>query len=174
MKISKTNIIDLYVIETSNHHDFRGGFEKIFSEKEFKKFKLVYDFKDLNFSTCNKKGIFRGLHFQKRPFEETKLVKCVKGEIKDYVIDFRKNSSSFMKVFQINLSENDSKTIYIPPGLAHGYQALKDQSSLLYLSSNYHNPESEVVISPLCSKINLNLDLPPILSEKDKVTTIQL
>ena len=174
MKISQTNIIDLYVIETSNNYDFRGRFEKVFSEKEFRRYKLVYDFKDLNFSNCKKKGIFRGLHFQKEPFGETKLVKCVKGEVQDYVIDFRKGASSYMQVFQIKLSEYDGKILYIPPGLAHGYQALQDESSLIYLSSNYYNPESEVVISPLFSKINLNLDLPPILSEKDKITTIEL
>ena len=174
MKVKKTNIIGLFVIEIDDFKDFRGSFMKIYSKKEFHKNGLLNSYKDLNFSNSISKGTFRGLHYQKDPDNETKLIKCVSGKICDYAIDFRKESSTYRNIHKINLSGNDNKVILIPHGIAHGYQALEDNSSLIYLSSGYYNSDSEVVISPVSPELNLNLDFKPILSDKDKKSTFDL
>lgn len=168
MKCVNTLFEGLFVIEGDSFKDLRGSFNKLYNKTFFEQNGLISEFKDLNHSTSLKKGTFRGFHYQISPFEESKVITCLQGEIQDYAIDIRKNSDSYLKVFSIKLNQNDNKIVYIPNGFAHGYMSLEDNSQVIYLSSNYHSSEHERQINPLDPYFNLSYAYKPILSDKDK------
>lgn len=168
MEVIKTEILDLFIVKPSIYSDERGYFEKLYSKKVFQDNGLDANFVDLNHSMSLKMGTFRGFHFQRKPEEETKLIRCLRGAIKDYVIDMREKSETYRRVYSIDLSEENQLMLFIPAGLAHGFQALKNDTEVVYLSSNYYSKEHEVVINPEDPMFNIQYDLELILSEKDR------
>ncbi len=155
MKIKKTKIKDCFEIYTKELSDFRGSFSRIFCEDILKKNKIKFNIRQVNFARTLKKGTFRGFHYQVTPYSETKIVMCVKGEIFDVVIDLRKKSKTYKKIFQTKLNSDENKLIYIPRGCAHGYLSLKPNTEILYFVDNFYKSSSERGIRFDDSKIKI-------------------
>jgi len=127
------------------------------------------EFNQDNFS-CSQKNVLRGLHFQKKPYEQAKLIKCLKGKILDVVVDLRPNSKTFKKYLKFELSQEDNKILYIPKGFAHGLIALEDETIIMYKTSCEYNSSADFGIKwdDETLKIDWGIDFEPILSQKDK------
>ena len=167
MKISKTFIKDLLVIEPQLFKDERGFFYESYNKKKLdKNIKIVFVQDNESKSI---KGVIRGLHFQAPPFEQTKLVRCVSGNILDVAVDLRKNSKTYGKSFSIELSSENNKQLFVPKGFAHGFQVLSETAIVNYKVDNFYNSKSEkgIIWNDKDLSIDWNLDLKPILSKKD-------
>ena len=167
MKINKTLIEDLLIIEPQLFKDDRGFFYESYNKKYLDEFISVV-FVQENESKSNK-GVVRGLHFQIPPFEQNKLVKCINGNILDVTVDLRKNSKTYGKSFSIELSSENNKQLFVPKGFAHGFQVLSENAIISYKVDNYYNPKSEsgIIWNDKDLSIDWNLDLKPILSKND-------
>ena len=137
MKFIETSLSGVFIVELEPIEDERGFFARSWCSEEFKKRRLVNTLRQCNISFNKKKGTIRGMHYQGKPYEETKLVRCTKGSIYDVIIDLRPSSSTFKKNFGIELSELNHRMLYIPVGLAHGFQTLEDQTEVFYQMSQY-------------------------------------
>jgi len=160
--IQKTNFKNLFIIQNKKFKDSRGFFIEILKNKDLKK--------NFPFVACSysKKNVFRGFHIQTaRP--QGKYISVLKGKILDIALDLRKNSKTFLKKFKIILSEKNCKSIYIPPGFAHGFLAMEKDNYVLYSCSKYRHSISEVGIK--YNDKNLNIKWPiknMIISKKDR------
>ena len=169
MKFKKTKIKDLYIIEPELKADKRGYFARIFCKKELKK--IGFDFKivQINRSLNVKRGTIRGMHFQKAPKMEAKIITCLKGRVYDVAVDLRKNSSTYGCWVAEELSESNKKMFLIPKGLAHGFQALTDNCELLYFMSEFYSSKYEGGVRWNDPFFNIKWPIKnPILSQKDK------
>ncbi len=142
MEIIKTRFEGLFVLQTVNFQDNRGGFQKLFNFDFFKENGLDYDFKEFYYSV-NKKNVVRGMHFQTPPFDHTKLVYVSKGRIKDVVVDIRKNSATYGQYFGIELDEQKGQYLYIPKGFAHGFVSLEDGSIVNYAQTTCYAKDND-------------------------------
>jgi dTDP-4-dehydrorhamnose 3,5-epimerase len=168
LKISTTFIKDLYLIQPLIHEDNRGWFSESYSNREFLKHGLDFHFLQDNHSKTTKKNTIRGLHYQEQPMAQTKLVRCVRGEVYDVAVDLRKNSSTYLKWFGTLLSEKNQVQMLIPKGFAHGFLTLTDDVELQYKVDQYYSPEHDRTIRFDDPKLNINWGInEPILSEKD-------
>ena len=167
MKINKTFIEDLLIIEPQLFKDERGFFYESYNKKNLDKVVNVVFVQD-NESKSNK-GVIRGLHFQIPPFEQTKLIRCISGSILDVAVDLRKNSKTYGKSFSIELSSENNKQLFVPKGFAHGFQVLSETAIVNYKVDNFYNSKSEkgIIWNDKDLSIDWNLDLKPILSKKD-------
>ncbi len=143
MKIEKLNISGAAVIDAEPFVDHRGVFARFFCEKELSEIIGDRHFVNVNFSRTLNKGVIRGLHFQYPPTAEMKLVRCIRGAVYDVIVDIRKNSSTFLKLYGVELSAENMKMLCVPEGFAHGFQVLKENSELMYLVSNFYSPDCE-------------------------------
>ena len=158
----KTKFKDLFFLTTAIHKDNRGYLKELIVEKKIKK---KFPFLLMSFS---KKNVIRGLHLQTNN-SQGKFVTVIKGKIFDVAVDLRKKSKTFGKCFNSTLSEKNSKSIYIPPGFAHGFQALEKENYIIYSCTNYRNKKSEISIK--FDDKNLKIKWPlkkKIVSIKDK------
>jgi dTDP-4-dehydrorhamnose 3,5-epimerase len=165
METIKTPIEGLLVIKPDIFEDDRGYFFESWSKKAFQDISL--EFVQDN-QSLSKKGVLRGLHFQNPPFEQGKLVRVIKGAVIDVAVDIRKNSITYGQYFAIKLSEENKKIFWIPPGFAHGFISLEDDTIFAYKCTQIYNKESEG--SLLWDDSDLNIDwgfLNPLVSEKD-------
>ncbi len=168
MTIKETFIKDLLILEPKVFGDHRGYFFESFRKDLLESNGIRYDFVQDNQSK-SKKGILRGLHFQKPPFEQGKLVQVIKGAVLDIAVDIRANSPTYGKHFKIELNEDNKTMFWIPPGFAHGFMTLEDDTIFAYKCTNYYNHESEGAI--LWNSPQLEIDwgnVSPVLSEKDE------
>jgi len=167
MKINKTYIEGLLIIEPQLFKDDRGFFYESYNKKKLdKKIKIIFVQDNESKSI---KGVIRGLHFQAPPFEQTKLVRCVSGNILDVAVDLRKNSKTYGKSFSIELSSENNKQLFVPKGFAHGFQVLSETAIVNYKVDEYYNPDSDsgLIWNDKDLSIDWNLDIKPILSDKD-------
>jgi dTDP-4-dehydrorhamnose 3,5-epimerase len=165
MKINKTFIEDLLIIEPQLFKDERGFFYESYNKNNLDiNIVFVQDNESKSY-----KGVIRGLHFQAPPFEQTKLVRCISGNILDVAVDLRTNSKTYGKFFSIELSSKNNKQLFIPKGFAHGFQVLSEIAIVNYKVDEYYNPDSEsgLIWNDKDLSIDWNLDLKPILSKKD-------
>lgn len=171
MEISKTDIEGLLIIQPKVFEDKRGYFYESYNKNAFENIGLNINFVQDNQSLSNK-NVLRGLHFQSPPFEQGKLVRVIKGSVLDVALDIRKSSPTFGKHFSIVLSEQNKTMFWIPPGFAHGFLTLEDQTIFSYkCSGDYHQPSEQSI---LWNDKDLNIDWnikDAIISEKDKVGT---
>jgi dTDP-4-dehydrorhamnose 3,5-epimerase len=168
MKFKSTRIENCYVAEGQGFPDERGSFARLidFSSLDCVEWKDVV-FGNLNLSETTKSGTFRGLHMQTEPFSEHKVVIVIEGAIHDVLVDLRPDSPSFGKIEEIDL-EMGQRAILVPRGVAHGFQAVKDNTKVLYLVSAPHHPKSEYGVNILSFMDLVNLPLPiKLLSKKD-------
>ena len=169
MKFHKTKINGLYVIELEPYIDERGYFVRVFCKKEFAKIGLKFEIVQINRSSNLKKGTLRGMHFQKPPKAEDKIVQCLKGAIYDVAIDLRQGSKTFGQWIAVELTEENRKMFFIPKGFAHGFQSLRDNSEILYFMSEFYSPEQVRGVRWDDPFFNIKWPIEnPILSERDK------
>lgn len=169
MNFIKTKIDGLVIIEPSVYSDERGFFMESYSKKVFSENGIGIEFVQDNHSRSTK-GVFRGLHFQKPPFAQDKLVRCTKGEVLDIAVDIRKDSPTFGQYESVLISEENKKMFFIPKGFAHGFLVLSEIADFQYKCSNFYNKESEGGLS--YNDPNIKIDWPQmdlILSDKDKL-----
>ena len=142
MIIIKTPFDGLFILETNNFQDERGGFQKLFNYDFFEENGLATDFKEFYYS-LNKKGVRRGMHFQIPPYDHVKVVYVSYGKILDVVVDIRKASSTYGKCFSIELDDQKAQFLYIPKGFAHGFLSLQDNTIVNYAQTTCYNKECD-------------------------------
>lgn len=169
MIFRKTKIEGLYIIEPEIKNDERGYFARIFAREELEREGLSFDIVHANVSFTKKRGTIRGMHFQKEPGAEGKIVQCVRGAIYDVAVDLRKGSKTFGGWVAEELTEENKKMFFIPKGFAHGFQALTDNCNVHYKMDNYYTPENAGIIKWNDPDIGIKwpVEKPAIISERD-------
>ncbi|MCU3986600.1 dTDP-4-dehydrorhamnose 3,5-epimerase [Enterobacter mori] len=170
MNVIKTDIPDVLIFEPQVFGDERGFFFESFSQKIFEEAvgRKIEFVQDNHSKSC--KGVLRGLHFQREPYAQGKLVRCVAGEVFDVAVDMRKDSSTFGRWIGVILSADNKKQLWIPEGFAHGFLSLTNKVDFLYKTTNYYHPEAEVTINWNDPELNIKwgIEEVPQISEKDK------
>ena len=168
LTIIETPLKGLFIVDTNAFVDHRGAFARWFCEEELAEILGKRHIKNVNFSITVKKGSIRGMHFQKPPHAEMKLVRCIRGRILDVVVDIRAGSPTFLQHYSVELSAENMKLFAVPEGFAHGFQSLEDDSEIMYLVTEFYSPESEAGLrfSDPSLKIEWPLSVTDI-SEKD-------
>lgn len=169
MIFTRTGLGDSYVVELTPHGDDRGWFTRYYCKDEFKEIGFTKEWVQFNHSYTAKTGTVRGLHYQISPFQEIKLVRCIRGAIFDVIVDIRRQSPQFMKWIGVELNETNKKMLYIPEGFAHGFQCLTDNCELLYHHSCAYNKDAERGIRFSEPKLELQWPIPvTIVSDRDQ------
>ena len=166
MKISQMIIPGSLELIPERKEDARGYFSKVFNENLYSSLGLETKFPELYFS-YSKKSVIRGLHFQKPPMELTKLVTCLEGIIWDVLLDLRVDSPTYKKHLSIELSAASGNILYIPPGIAHGFQVISDSALMLYKVSKVYSPELDSGVLWNSAGIDWPIQ-DSILSDRDK------
>lgn len=169
MKVIKTDIEGVYIIEPRVFEDARGYFFESYNKRVFDQEVCKTDFVQDN-ESCSCRGVMRGLHFQRPPFAQAKLVRCVKGRVLDVAVDIRKGSPTYGKHVAVELSEDNHLQFFIPRGFAHGFAVLSDTAVFQYKCDNYYHPEADGGIAITDESLGINWRIDPsgaILSEKD-------
>lgn len=169
MEIIKTDIKGVVIIEPKVFKDERGYFFESYSKREFDEKVAPIDFVQDN-ESCSSKGVMRGLHFQRPPFTQSKLVRCVKGVVLDVAVDLRKGSPTYGKHVAVELTEDNHRQFFIPKGFAHGFAVLSDVAVFQYKCDEFYHPEADGGISILDDSLGIDWRIDPteaILSEKD-------
>ena len=143
MKVHKTTITDLFVIEGISHVDSRGSFSRLFCKNALSKIIGNRSILQINYSLTNSVGALRGMHFQRAPHAEMKLVRCLRGKVWDVAIDLRPSSPSYLRWHAEELTPASDRMLVIPEGFAHGFQVMEPDSELLYLHTSFYQPEFE-------------------------------
>lgn len=173
MKIHGTGFEGLAVIETAPVADARGQFTRLFCESECAVLRPGLHWTQINLSRTATKGTVRGLHFQRPPAAEIKLIRCVRGRVFDVAVDLRAGSPTFLRWHGIELSERNGLQFFVPEGFAHGFQTLTDEAEILYLDSAAWNPELERGLRYDDPRLAIGWPLPvTLVSEKDRNTPL--
>lgn len=143
MIFQETRLKGAYVIEPERIEDRRGFFARTWCTRDFETAGLNPLMVQCNISFNAKKGTIRGMHYQRAPHEEAKLVRCTKGAIFDVIIDLRPKSTTYIEWVGVELTSDNHKMLYVPEGFAHGYQTLTDNSEVFYQVSQYYTPGAE-------------------------------
>lgn len=173
MNIQPTPIADLFVIEPKVWKDNRGYFYESYSAKNFEAAGIQANFVQDN-QSFSQKGTLRGLHAQKAPFAQGKLVRVIQGSVLDVAVDARKNSETYGQHFSVELSSENHKQLWVPPGFLHGFLTLEDNTIFTYKVTNYYDKNSEigVIWNDPTLGINWNTTLETselLLSDKDLI-----
>ena len=143
MHFEPTPLTGAYLVHLEPRADARGAFARAFCAQEFGAQGLETHFVQANISTNSHTGTVRGMHFQRAPHAEVKLVRCIKGVVYDVIVDLREGSPTRHRCFGAELSEDNGLAMYVPKGFAHGYQALSDGAAVFYLVSAFYAPQAE-------------------------------
>ena len=169
MEIIKTAIEGLVIIEPRVFQDSRGYFFESFSQREFEEKVRKINFVQDN-ASMSSYGVMRGLHFQRPPFTQSKLVRCVKGKVLDVAVDIRKGSPTYGQHVAVVLSEDNHRQFFVPRGFAHGFAVLSETAVFQYKCDNFYAPEADGGISIKDGTLGIDWQIPTdqaILSEKD-------
>ncbi len=168
MIFNETKLKGAFIIELEKHQDDRGFFARIFCQKELEANGLIPDVAQANMSLSRTRGTLRGMHYQKSPFEETKLVRCTKGALYDVIIDLRSDSPTYKAWIGIELTADNYKMLFVPQNFAHGFITLSDDTEVTYLVSQFYSPGSELGLRWNDPKIGIQWPMEVIsISEKD-------
>jgi dTDP-4-dehydrorhamnose 3,5-epimerase len=169
MIFNETLIPGAYTIDVGPFVDDRGWFARVYCKNEFEKINHNEEWVQMNHSFTKEVGSLRGMHFQYPPYAETKMVRCIAGKVYDVIVDLRENSPAFLKWTGVELSAENKRTIFIPKGVAHGFQVLSENSELLYSHSAMYVKESEGAVFYNDPLINIKWPLPVTnVSDKDR------
>lgn len=169
MEVIKTAIEGILIIEPKIFKDARGYFFEAFSQKVFDEKVMPIRFVQDN-ESMSSYGVIRGLHFQRPPFTQSKLVRCVKGRVLDVAVDIRKGSPTYGQHVAIELNEDNHRQVFIPRGFAHGFAVLSETAVFQYKCDNFYTPEADGGISIKDESLGIDWQIPTenaILSEKD-------
>ena len=167
-EFKKLEIPDVILIKPKVFEDERGFFMETYKKEDFEKAGITGEFVQDNHSK-SKRGVLRGLHFQREPYAQAKIVRCVRGEIYDVAVDLRKDSPTFGKYAGVILSENNKYQLYIPGGCAHGFLVLSDAAEVIYKVDNVYAPDYEGGL--IWNDADINVEWPikkPTVSQKDR------
>ena len=174
MNVIKTEIDDVIIIEPKLFGDKRGYFFESFSQREFDEKVAPILGHTINFVQDNESmssyGVMRGLHFQRPPFTQSKLVRCVKGSVLDVAVDIRKGSPTYGQHVAVELTEDNHRQFFVPRGFAHGFAVLSEAAVFQYKCDEFYHPEADGGISILDESLGIDWTIPmekAILSEKD-------
>ena len=169
MEVIKTDIEGLVIIEPKVFKDARGYFFESFSQREFEEKVRKVNFVQDN-ESMSSYGVMRGLHFQRPPYTQSKLVRCVKGRVLDVAVDIRKGSPTYGKHVAVELSEDNHRQFFVPRGFAHGFAVLSDVAIFQYKCDNFYAPQADGGISIKDDTLGIDWQIPmnrALLSEKD-------
>ena len=169
MEVIKTSIDGVVIIEPRIFTDSRGYFFESYSKQEFDEKVRPIDFVQDN-ESMSIRGVMRGLHFQRPPFAQSKLVRCVKGRVLDVAVDIRKGSLTYGQHVAVELSEENHRQLFVPRGFAHGFAVLSDVAVFQYKCDNYYHPDADGGISMTDESLGINWQIDytqAILSDKD-------
>ena len=169
MEVIKTTIEGVVIIEPKVFKDQRGYFFESFSQREFEAKVRKINFVQDN-ESMSSYGVMRGLHFQRPPYTQSKLVRCVKGKVLDVAVDIRKGSPTYGKHVAVELSEDNHRQFFVPRGFAHGFAVLSDTAVFQYKCDNFYAPQADGGISIKDESLGIDWTIPTdmaILSEKD-------
>lgn len=169
MDVIKTNIEGVVIIEPRVFKDTRGCFFESFSQREFEEKVCKINFVQDN-ESMSSYGVMRGLHFQRPPFTQSKLVRCVKGAVLDVAVDIRKGSPTYGQHVAVELTEENRRQFFVPRGFAHGFAVLSEIAIFQYKCDNFYVPEADGGISILDDSLGIDWQIPTekaMLSDKD-------
>ena len=169
MEVIKTSIEDVVIIEPRIFRDARGYFFESFSQKEFDEKIRPIQFVQDN-ESMSSYGVMRGLHFQRPPYAQSKLVRCVRGRVLDVAVDIRKGSPTYGQHVAVELTEENHRQFFIPRGFAHGFAVLSETAVFQYKCDNFYAPQADGGISIKDESLGIDWQIPvekAILSEKD-------
>ena len=180
MEVIKTALDGVVVIEPKVFADSRGYFFESFSQREFdEKVAIPFIGKPIQFVQDNESmssyGVMRGLHYQRMPYTQSKLVRCVKGKVLDVAVDIRKGSPTFGQHVAVELTEDNHRQFFVPRGFAHGFAVLSDVAVFQYKCDNFYAPQADGGISILDESLDIDWQIPAdkaLLSEKDLKHTL--
>ncbi len=169
MIFKETPLKGAYLIELEKRGDGRGFFARFFCQKEFSEHNLEANFVQVNNSLSALKGTLRGMHYQLPPYQEVKLVRCIKGALFDVILDLRQDSPTFGKSFGHELTEENRTMMYVPKGFAHGFVTTTEDTEVLYMVSAFYAPEHERGIRFNDPAFSIDWPIEPTtVSEKDQ------
>lgn len=169
MEVIKTKIDGVVIIEPKIFGDARGYFFESFSQREFEEKVRKINFVQDN-ESMSRYGVMRGLHFQRPPFTQSKLVRCVKGAVLDVAVDIRKGSPTYGEHVAVELTEDNHRQFFVPRGFAHGFAVLSEIAIFQYKCDNFYAPQADGGISIVDSSLGIDWKIPTekaLLSEKD-------
>lgn len=141
MIFKETRLKGVYIIEVERLQDERGFFARTFCREEFEKHGLNPHVAQCNISFNKRKGTLRGMHYQAKPYEEARLVRCTQGRVYDVIIDLRRDSPCFKQWVAVELTAENCRMLYVPQGCAHGFQTLENETEVFYQMSEFYAPE---------------------------------
>ncbi|WP_070885279.1 dTDP-4-dehydrorhamnose 3,5-epimerase [Pseudomonas sp. D1-3] len=163
-----TTLNDAWLIELELRGDERGYFARTFCAEEFERHGLINRFVQQNTSRSQRRGTLRGLHYQMQPYGEAKLVRCTRGAILDVIVDLREDSSTYLQHQAFELTADNHRQLYVPPGFAHSFQTLSDDVEVSYLVSTPYTPSAERGLRYNDARLGIDWPLAvTTLSEKD-------
>lgn len=169
MKVQELPLQGLRLVEIDVVADVRGRFERLFRESDWTGVRPSLHFMQVNLSTTTRRGTVRGMHFQRPPASEAKLIRCVRGRVHDVAVDLRVGSPTFLQWHAVELDAEQPREVFIPEGFAHGFQALADDAQLLYLHTAPWTPDCEGGLRPDDPRLGITWPLPVTgLSERDR------
>lgn len=161
MKILDTPIADLKIVRSLPHHDARGAFTRLFCAQELTPVLGQRQIAQINHSRTSRAGAVRGMHLQRPPHAEMKMIRCLRGRVWDVAVDVRAGSRTFLQWHAEELAQDDAQMLVIPEGFAHGFQALEPDSELLYLHTAFYHPHSEIGLRHDDPRLAISWRLPP-------------
>ena len=174
MEVIKTSIEGVVIIEPKVFNDARGYFFESFSQREFEEKVRKVNFVQDN-ESMSSYGVMRGLHFQRPPFTQSKLVRCVKGAVLDVAVDIRKGSPTYGQHVAVELTEKNHRQFFVPRGFAHGFSVLSETAVFQYKCDNFYAPQADGFISIIDDSLGIDWKIPideAILSDKDMKHTM--
>ncbi len=168
MRFRKTKLTGAFIVDIEPHEDDRGLFARAFCSREFAAHGLCERFVQCNLSYNHRRGTLRGIHFQRSPYGEAKLVRCVAGGIYDVIVDLRQDSPTFCEWLSVELTSRNRRALYIPPDFAHGFQTLTDRAEVFYQMSEFYDDDHAAGVRWDDRAIGIKWPIAdPILSERD-------
>ena len=169
MKLIRTALAGVFILEPEVHGDSRGFFMESWSKRSFEEAGLLYDFVQDNHSSSTVKGTLRGIHFQRGEWSQAKLLRCVRGAVLDVAVDLRPESPTYKKWVAVELSAENKKQLLIPRRMGHGFVTLTDDVEFLYKADNFYAPEADGGIRWNDPELNIDWGVEePVLSTKDR------
>jgi len=169
MIFTETKLNGAFIVDIERREDSRGYFARAFCQDEFKEHDLNPIIAQANIAFNHRKGTLRGMHFQFPPKAETKFVRCTRGAILDIIVDLRPESSTYLQHIAVELTEENSRGLYVPERFAHGYQVLRDNTETSYQVGEFYAPEHESGLMYNDPRLGLEWPLPiSVISDKDQ------
>lgn len=169
MKFRSTPVGGAFLIELEPNTDARGSFSRSFCKREFAENDIAFDIVQSNLAHTRHAGIVRGLHYQEHPRQERKLVRCIAGAVFDVIVDMRRDSATYLATYQVRLDPENQHSLFIPAGVAHGYQALERDTVFMYMTDEYYSPGLEKGVRYDDPALAIAWPLPPRdITERDR------